>query len=168
MSVLQAMSPCHLGGLLAGDSGQRNGAANFVARHHRRCHATGQRERCRQPKQQSCKTPIHGRSFTPSPGASADYGEMRSQKGRISSKKRKDCGADKNLAESRIMWREAPSGVSRSLYGARWICQSTRHPAESPSRIMQCNGPKQIRPQEDKSIRPDRVSSAAFPYSSSS
>jgi len=55
-----------------------------------------------------------------------------------------------------------PVWVSRSLYGARWICQSIRHPAESPLRITQCNRPKQIRPQENKSIRPDRVSLAAF------
>src|SRR6266404_7193945 len=91
MSVLQAMGPCHLGGLLTRESRQRDGPANFVTRHHRGSHATGQRERRSQPKQQSCKTPIHGRSFhcllVPA-REPADYGEMRFEEGRISAKKR--------------------------------------------------------------------------------
>src|SRR5260370_40976539 len=91
MSVLQAMGPRHLGGLLARESGNRDGPANFVTRHRRGYHATGQRERRGQPKQQSCKTPIHGRSFhcVLMPAREpADYGEMRSEKGRISARKR--------------------------------------------------------------------------------
>src|SRR5215468_7967742 len=91
MSVLLAMGPRHLGGLLAREAGHRDGPANFVASHYGGAHATGQRERRGQPKQQSCKTPIHGCSFhcllmpvrTP-----ADYGEMRSQEGGIIAKKR--------------------------------------------------------------------------------
>src|SRR5713226_1249306 len=112
MSVLQAMGPCHLGGLLARESGHRDGPTNFVTRHHRGSHATGQRERRGQPKQQSCKTPIHGRSFhcllMPA-REPADYGEMRFEEGRISAKKR-------NATVLTRIWQkyatEAPSGRS--------------------------------------------------------
>jgi len=89
MSVLQAMGPCHLGRLLACESGHRDGPANFVTRDRRSSHAAGQRERRGQPKQQSCNTPIHGRSFhcllMPA-REPADYGEMRFEEGRISAK----------------------------------------------------------------------------------
>ena len=64
MSIFQAMGPCYFGGLLARDSGHRNGAPDFVTCH-RRPHATGYHEGHQQPRQQSCKTPTHSRSFSP-------------------------------------------------------------------------------------------------------
>jgi hypothetical protein len=120
MSILQAMGLCHLGGLLARESGHRDGPADFATRH---CgsHTTGQRERRRQPKQQSCKTPIHGRSFhcllMPA-RERADYGEMRFEEGKISVKE-EHYRADKNLAE----YAAEGAGSLCTLHGPQRILQ---------------------------------------------